>query len=640
MPASEAMSPEQIRDLYERRGKDFGTRAIDVSTRTVDDGLIPLTMSSEAPVLRYDWYTDTEYYEILDHAKVDLSYARDGLPFCVDHNTGEQIGLVLNVGVDKKSKMLDGDVKQGNNPDASWRFQDIRDRIRPKVSIGYIRGDYTVEKQNGSEPETRRYAFAPIECSTVPIPADYEVGFGRSLLRALRSANTPIPETTSPSGQEQPMAEKAIDTPPDAGTLEKERQANILTYCRANGVSAEKTLEFVSTETVTLGAVREFVRLDVAQKSNTETRAVSSVTPVVVARDGGDNGTKNGPFNRASEQWAAVLGASRGESDARAKLMQVRAATGSNESVQSDGGFLVQSDISDNLMQRVYNTGEVAKRCTRIPIGPNANGIVMNVIKETSRVDGSRLGGVRGYWLNEADTITSSKPEFRQLEQRLGKLGALVYTTDELLADSTALNGVIDNSVPKELQFKLEDAVWEGTGAGQPLGLTNGKSGGVISIAKESGQGAATIQTENLAKMWARKFGNEANFVWYVNQDTFPQLQTLQIGTGATATLVYMPAGGISGKPFGTIYGAPVVPIEYCSTLGTVGDIVLADMSQYLLIDKGGINSAESMHVQFLTDQMAYRFIYRVNGQPMWNAPLTPFKGTNTVSPFLTLATR
>ena len=101
-----------------------------------------------------------------------------------------------------------------------------------------------------------------------------------------------------------------------------------------------------------------------------------------------------------------------------------------------------------------------------------------------------------------------------------------------------------------------------------------------------------------------------------------------------------MPPGGLSGAPYGTLYGRPVIETEFNETLGTVGDIVLADWSQYKLADKGAVQTASSMHVQFVTDQMAFRFIARYDGQSTWQAALTPYKGTNTVSPFIALATR
>jgi len=89
------------------------------------------------------------------------------------------------------------------------------------------------------------------------------------------------------------------------------------------------------------------------------------------------------------------------------------------------------------------------------------------------------------------------------------------------------------------------------------------------------------------------------------------------------------------------IKGAPVITTEFNSSLGTVGDVLLADWSQYKLATIGGVQMASSIHVQFLTDQMTYRFTRRVDGLPTWKAPLTPYKGTgNTQSPFIVLETR
>ena len=127
-----------------------------------------------------------------------------------------------------------------------------------------------------------------------------------------------------------------------------------------------------------------------------------------------------------------------------------------------------------------------------------------------------------------------------------------------------------------------------------------------------------------------------ANSVWYINQQIEPLLYMLQVGDKP----VYIPAGGLSESPYATLFGRPVVPLEQCSELGDVGDIILADLSQYLLIDKGGINAASSIHVRFLYDEAVFRFVYRVDGQPVWNKPITPYKGSATLSPFVALAKR
>jgi len=127
---------------------------------------------------------------------------------------------------------------------------------------------------------------------------------------------------------------------------------------------------------------------------------------------------------------------------------------------------------------------------------------------------------------------------------------------------------------------------------------------------------------------------------WFINQDCWPQLFKLQHTVGTGGVPVFLPAGGISGAPFGTLLGRPIRPIEQCATVGSVGDIIFGNFSQYKTIDKGGIQSARSMHVEFLTDQEVFRFILRVDGKPKRKSALTPFKGTPTISPFITLAVR
>ena len=314
--------------------------------------------------------------------------------------------------------------------------------------------------------------------------------------------------------------------------------------------------------------------------------------------------------------------------------LSTRAASGLNETTPSDGGFLVQQDFVTELLKRTYETGILASKVKKIPISTNANGMKINAIDEDSRANGSRWGGVQTYWEGEADEITASKPKFRQMELSLKKLTGLCYATDELLQDAAALEAVIRQAFAEEFGFKIDDAILSGSGEGEPLGILN--SGAIVTVAKEASQ-TDTITVENLIKMWNRLWSrSRANAVWYINQELEPYLYTLKIGDKP----VYIPAGGLSEKPYGTLFGRPVVPIEQCSAAGEVGDIILADIGQYLLIDKGGIKSASSIHVRFRYDENVFRFIYRVDGKPIWTKPLTPYKGSATVSPFVTLAKR
>jgi len=323
-----------------------------------------------------------------------------------------------------------------------------------------------------------------------------------------------------------------------------------------------------------------------------------------------------------------------------------KAPTGLGEHVPSEGAFLVAEEFIPTLLDRMYNTSIVYGRCAKQQVGPNFNGFKIPAIDETSRADGSRWGGVRAYWTSEGGTITASQPKFRQISVELQKLAALCYVTDELLEDSVALEGYVTKWFPLEMGFKLDDAVINGDGAGKPLGILS--SPARVTVTKETGQVAATIVTNNVLKMWRRLWAQSwANSVWFINQNTLEQLATLviPIGTaGVLSQLFQMPvsaAGPDGSGSYGTMLARPVMPIEQCQSVGTEGDIILADLSQYIIGEKGGMKAATSIHVSFVSAQTAFRFIYRTNGEPTWQSALTPYKGTSdTISPYVTLGTR
>ena len=309
---------------------------------------------------------------------------------------------------------------------------------------------------------------------------------------------------------------------------------------------------------------------------------------------------------------------------------------GIGEAVPSDGGFLVGEELAAGLLARVYLQGELAKRVTRIPISRNSLGVRINALDEDSRADGSRWGGALSYWRNEADTVSKSKPKVRQLRLAPNSLMSIMYATDDLLDDNTTLAAAFNKVFQDEITFKLEDAILNGTGAGQALGVLN--SPALIVVDKDSADSGPTVSANDVLNMWSRCWpACRKNAVWLINPDIELPLYGLSIGTGARTRLLYVPD---DGDGFGRMLGRPVIPVEYAATLGTPGDIVLADLSQYLVTDKGAPDQNVSIHVEFVTDESVFRSVYRVDGQPSWNKPLTPKNGTQTSSPYVALAAR
>lgn len=322
------------------------------------------------------------------------------------------------------------------------------------------------------------------------------------------------------------------------------------------------------------------------------------------------------------------------------RLIFGKAPLGMNETVPSEGGFLVDQDVSAALLERVHETGLLAPKCTHYPISGVANSIKIKVIDETSRALGSRYGGIQLYWVAEAGTISASKPKFKTINMTLEKIVGLYYATEEELQDVPFLERRCSDMFIKEFGFMIDDAIVNGTGSGQPLGILN--AGCLVSQAAETGQVAATIVAENVIKMYSRMWPPSIpNGIWLVNINTYPQLWTMSLAVGTGGIPVFLPPNGISGTPYGTLFARPIQPIEQAAGLGTVGDIIFCDLSQYLMIEKGPIKTDSSIHVAFLTDEQAFRFTYRLNGQPQDSSALTPYKGTaSTLSSFVALASR
>jgi HK97 family phage major capsid protein len=315
------------------------------------------------------------------------------------------------------------------------------------------------------------------------------------------------------------------------------------------------------------------------------------------------------------------------------------AATGLSSGVPSDGGFLVAPEFTTELLRKTYETAILAPKCKTWEVGDNSDGLEIPYVDETSRATGSRWGGVRVYRASEAATVDASKPNLGLMDIRLEDMMGLCYATERLLRDATALESYIVDIFKEEFAFVVDNEIVRGTGAGQCLGLLN--SGALVSVAKENGQASGTILAENIFNMWSRLWArSRPNAAWYINQDVEPQLHSLSLSVGTGGIPVYMPAGGLSQSPFATLYGRPVIPIEQCESLGTKGDIILADMSQYLLVKKADLEAVSSIHVRFVYNERVFRFTLRINGQPKWKTALQPYKGNNTLSPFVCLEDR
>ena len=318
---------------------------------------------------------------------------------------------------------------------------------------------------------------------------------------------------------------------------------------------------------------------------------------------------------------------------ARERHQQIVNAAGASTGVGSEGGYMVETDKAATIYESAIETGVFASRCALQPIGANADSFSYLAADDRNRADG-KINGISVYRKGETDLMESGgKALLREREMRLEDMYGLCYVSNRMLRDAAAMTEYIKRNLREQLAFKLDREIFEGTGSGQCLGITNSEI--MVTVPKEASQPNGTIVAENVVKMLARFRGNVRRAAWFVNQDCLSQLPLLKIGDQPVYGNDWQ-----SGNPFGRLLSLPVVPVEFCQTLGSLNDIILGDFSQYMLITKGGVEEVQSIHVRFLTDESAFRFLVRNNGQPIHDKPITPLRGTNTLSPFVNLAAR
>lgn len=346
-------------------------------------------------------------------------------------------------------------------------------------------------------------------------------------------------------------------------------------------------------------------------------------------------------FRNMGEYAMAVLGAVRNPGNMDARLTNAAATTYGQEAVGADAGFLVPPEWRTEIMKNVDAEDGFLNSTDVQTITGNS---ITYPVDESPAWASS--GGIRAFWDGEGATINQSKPALKDLTIKTHRLTALVPITEELQQDAAALSGYVTGKAGEVIAFKLNDAILNGTGSGMPLGIMNAPS--KVTVTKESSQVTGTVHGRNVLKMMARMPASSfKRSAWLINQDVLPQLGGLSLdvtkadGTAAGAGILYMmPQGLANQSSFGSILGRPIIVTEACQTVGTEGDLILADMSKYLSVVKGAIKTDYSIHLWFDQAINAFRFILRMNGQPWLSAPITRKNGSNTLSHFVTLQSR
>jgi HK97 family phage major capsid protein len=332
------------------------------------------------------------------------------------------------------------------------------------------------------------------------------------------------------------------------------------------------------------------------------------------------NTANNGGFKSLSEFAKAVRNAAYGRLDPR---LTNAVGTYGGENVGPDGGFSVPTDYRNAIVEAWEQDDNLMRLFS--PITTNSN-LVTIVTDETTPHSTS---GITAAWLDEAGTITATKPVLKTISIPVRRVAAMVHLSDELLEDSAVMSSYVAKKMGAKISSAVSDAIVNGDGNGKPLGIAN--SPALVSVTRTT---AHKVKMEDVSNMVARlRPGSFGKAFWLTHSSVLPQLLQMVNGTFP----IYQP--DFTKSPYGTLLGRPIYVSEYCLDLTAataVGDMYLINPDGYILaVKSSGVQTASTVSFAFDQALQTFRAMVRVGGQGLLSAAISRKSGTDTLSDFV-----
>jgi HK97 family phage major capsid protein len=437
-----------------------------------------------------------------------MSFVGSGrAPFLVGHYTGDLVGVIEKAWIDK-DKTARAVVRMGNSKRAEEIFTDIKDGIRPNISVGYQIKKMVLEEDNEETGERvyRVTRWKPLEVSTVAVPADETVGVGRSnekkfetLIETREVCKMPSPEKKEV--KTAPAETASVDIKGIQDQARQEEKGRIRT------ISAIGESHGFKDEAAT--AIKEGHSVDQFRAYVLEKMSARGVQPVETSPEVGLTEKEVNQFsfirlinalaNPADRQ--AVQAASFEFEASRAVAKQLKKEPSGAfipfdvlrrdlvVGTDSAGGYLVSTDLlSQNFIDMLRNR-MMCQRLGAITLG----GLVGDVAIP------KQGGGATAYWVAESGAPTESQQTIAQLALAPKTVGAFTDLSRKLLKQSSIdVEGFVRMDLSTILALALDSAAIEGTGAdNQPTGILN--TTGIGDVACGDPDGAAPVWADIVA---------------------------------------------------------------------------------------------------------------------------------------------
>ncbi len=316
----------------------------------------------------------------------------------------------------------------------------------------------------------------------------------------------------------------------------------------------------------------------------------------------------SGKFTDANDFWQALNSR---QLDPR---LEQRTLTVGNA---ASAGILVPNIVSDKILNVALEAEAIRPRATVWTL--DAEKLTIPMWNNFSHTSVRTYNGFLPKWLGEATDDTASTPSLQYMELECKYLTLYCNASIQLANSAAGFDAVLGEAMRGAVSFAMDDAFINGDGVGKPTGLLNDLA--KIEVSRAT---ASTISYADCANMFGRVYtANLPNVVWLANPSTIPELLQHTLASGAEAYNVLKEEAGVF-----RIFGRPVIFSEKLPALGTKGDLILADLSQYQVALNPNFLIGKTDAAEWYSGVVSYRIIMAIDGRGSWVAPITPRFGS------------
>jgi HK97 family phage major capsid protein len=301
------------------------------------------------------------------------------------------------------------------------------------------------------------------------------------------------------------------------------------------------------------------------------------------------------------------------------------------------GGYTVPPEYAnDLLLVDPEDTALVGRTDDYVLTGRELRMPMLNMTGTLSAGQSNFFGGMVGQWTAEAATRVESEPSFKEIELVANEFSGYALASRNLLFDNkVALEQRLTRLFREMIAWYRDFAYIQGDGVGKPRGILNAPA--TLTVARDT---ASHIKYADICTMLGKFLPQSwKSGMWLLTQSALTDMLQLADTNGQLVIQPYFSStmGPAGVKPVMQMLGIPVKVTEKLPALGTAGDLMLVDPKQYFTATRSDVEIAASDQYRFINNQIAYRYIFRGDGQPWLDGPITLQDQSTKISPFVKL---